>query len=131
MIPFAGVDTGRLLQEALRVTELNQKLIASNVANADTPNYNPARLDFQATLRSAVEGRGTFQLRGMDPRHFDVTRALPEFRSLAILSKNDYNKVDMEEEMAELSKNTGRYTIYSSLLIKQFRQYRDMLSNLR
>jgi flagellar basal-body rod protein FlgB len=131
MVPFAGVDTAQLLQDALRVTELNQKLIAGNIANADTPNYNPARLDFKATLRSAVEGRGTFQLRGTDPRHFDVTRALPEFRSLAILSKNDYNKVDMEEEMTELAKNTGRYTIYSSLLTKRFRQHRDMLSNIR
>ena len=131
MVPFAGVDTAQLLQAALRVTELNQKLIASNIANADTPNYNPARLDFKATLRSAVEGRGTFQLRGTDPRHFDVTRALPQFRSLAILSKNDYNKVDMEEEMTELSKNTGRYTTYGSLLVKRFRQHRDMLSNLR
>jgi len=131
MIPFGGIDTAQLLQDALRVTELNQKLIANNIANADTPNYNPARLDFQATLKRAVEGRGTFQLRGTDPRHFDTTRALPEFRSLAILSKNDYNKVDLEEEMTELSKNTGRYTTYSSLLIKGFRQYRDMLSNVR
>jgi flagellar basal body rod protein FlgB len=50
---------------------------------------------------------------------------------LALLSKNDYNKVDLEQEMADLAENTGRYTTYSSLLAKQFGMIKSMLSGLR
>ena len=47
------------------------------------------------------------------------------------MSKNDYNKVDLEEEMARLSQNTGKYTLYASLLTKRFSQIKDMLAAVR
>ncbi|HIJ66271.1 MAG TPA: flagellar basal body rod protein FlgB [Candidatus Hydrogenedentes bacterium] len=131
MLPFAGVPAVQLLQEAMRVVELNQRLIANNIANVDTPHYNPVRLDFQATLRNALEGMDRVSLRKTMRRHFDVTLDRPEFEGLAFLSKNDYNKVDLDEEMVRLSKNTERYTIYSSLLAKHFQRVKNMLNNIR
>jgi len=130
-VAFEGVSTITLLQEGMKVAVRNQALIASNVANADTPNYNPARLDFQASLRDAIEGRGRVELRKTQARHLDATRELPRLERLALLSKNDYNKVDLEQEMADLAENTGRYTTYSSLLGKQFSMVKNMLSGLR
>ena len=128
---FEGVDTVKLLQEGMRVASRNQALIAHNIANVDTPNYNPARLDFQASLREALEGRGRVSLRRTQARHLDANRELPRFERLALSSKNDYNKVDLEQEMADLAENTGRYTTYSSLMAKEFRMIKDMLSGLR
>jgi flagellar basal-body rod protein FlgB len=129
--PFAGVDTTLLLQRAMGVAELNQRLIANNIANVDTPNYNPTELDFQATLRDVIEGRGRLSLRKTLPRHLDATRERAEFKRLAILSKNDYNKVDLDEQMANLSANTGKYVVYASLLTKRFEQVKAMLNNIR
>jgi len=128
---FRGVDTVQLLQQAMRVASLNHRLIAQNIANADTPHYNPTVLDFQATLRAAVEGRDRFSLRKSQARHLDATRHHVRFGPLAILAKNDYNKVDLDQEMANLGENTDRYTIYGSLLAKHFQRVKNMLSTIR
>jgi flagellar basal-body rod protein FlgB len=125
------VDAARLLQEALRVTELNRRVIANNVANADTPNFTPTELDFKATLRAALEGRGRVSIRRTRAEHFEGVRSFPEFERLAILSKNDYNKVDLDHEMVKLSENTGRYVTLTSLLVKRFQVIKNMLNTIR
>lgn len=131
MQPFAGVDTQRLLVEGMKVAAFNHRLIANNIANVDTPNYNPVRLDFQRSLRDALDGRDRVPLRRTEPRHISAQKIRAQFEPIALLSKNDYNKVDLDREMAELSKNTGRFTLYSSLLQKRFQITKGMLSNLR
>jgi flagellar basal-body rod protein FlgB len=131
MTPFGRVDTTQLLVEGMKVAQFNQRLIANNIANADTPNYNPARLDFQRTLQRAVEGVGTFQLRKSDPRHLDSVRIRPSMDRSVLLSKNDTNKVDLDEEMVRLSENTGRFTTYGDFLITRFQSIKSMLQDLR
>ena len=131
MLPYAGVDTTRLLVEAMKVTDANSRVIANNIANVDTPRYNATNLDFQATLRNAIEGRGRVSLRKTQNRHFVVEFSRPEVEANAFISKNDFNKVDLDEQMAKLSENTGRYTLYGSLLVKRFQLLRSMFSSLR
>lgn len=131
MAELTGVDTSRLLVTAMKVAAANQKYIANNIANVDTPNYSPVELDFQAALRSAIEGRGSLSLRRTHPQHFEKTAQGPEFERLAFLSKNDYNKVDLDDQMAKLAENTGRYNVYGSLLVKQFEEVKNMLNALR
>ncbi|HOE67482.1 MAG TPA: flagellar basal body rod protein FlgB [Candidatus Hydrogenedentes bacterium] len=128
---FAGVDAVTVLRQGLRVAQMNHRVIANNVANVETPNYNSVSLDFQKTLRAAIEGRDRVSLRKTQDRHLDGARELPEFEHLAILSKNDYNKVDLDTEMAKLSENTGKYMLYSSLVVKHFQQVKNLLNNIR
>ncbi len=129
--PFAAVNTSQLLQDAMKVAEINQRLIANNIANIDTPKFNPTSLDFQATLRAKLEGRGLISLRKTRAEHFELERFRPRLERVAILSKNDYNKVDLDDQMVKLSENTGRYTIYGSLLTKRFQMIKSMLNGLR
>ena len=131
MSSFQGVDSVRLLQEGMRVAALNHRFLAYNIANADTPGFNPVRLDFKATLRAAIEGQNSISLRKTHVQHLDGTRELVKFEPLAISSKNDYNKVDIEEEIANLSDARGKYVTYSALLTKQFSMVKSMLSQLR
>lgn len=131
MEPYAGVDTTRLLMAGMRVAQLNHRLIANNIANVDTPGYNPVTIDFQATLRDALDGRGSISLRKTRPQHIERNRLNPFLESLAYISKNDYNKVDIDQEIAKLSKNTGRYNVYGSLLVKRFQMVTNMLSAAR
>ena len=79
MPPFAGVDAVRLLHQGMKTAALNHRIIANNIANADTPNYNPVKLDFQATMRAALEGRDRFWLRRGRPRHIGAVRHFFEF----------------------------------------------------
>jgi flagellar basal-body rod protein FlgB len=130
-MPLQGVDTTRLLVGAMKVCRQNHLVLANNIANVDTPNFNPTELDFQATLRSALEGQGRISLRKTQPQHFERVVDRPNFERLAILSKNDYNKVDLDDQMAKLAENTGRYTTYASLLRKQFDQVSNALASLR
>lgn len=130
-MPFAGVDATTVLHQAMRVAELNQRIISNNIANADTPHYNGARLDFQATLQNAIEGRDRVSLRKTQVRHLDATRLMSRLESIAATSKNDYNKVDLDQEMLDLSENTGKYVTYASLMTKRFQIVKNMFSNIR
>lgn len=130
MTPFAGIDTNQVLVQAMKTAEWNHRILATNIANADTPNYNPIELNFQQALSAAIEGRGGFALRTDRPRHLDFSQPRPNFKSLAFLSKNDYNKVDLDEQMAKLSENTSKYTTYAALLAKRFDMTKSMLSSL-
>lgn len=130
MSAFAGIDTSNLLVQAMKVREQNHRFLANNIANVDTPHYNPVELDFQKTLRSLVEGRGGAALRTTRPRHFDHETHRLNFERLAFLSKNDYNKVDLDDQMTKLSQNTGEYTTYARLLSKKFEMTTNMLQSL-
>lgn len=127
---YAGVDTSTLLIQAMKVREQNHRFIANNIANVDTPHYTPTELDFERTLRSMVEGRGGVTLRTTRPRHLDHETHRLDFERLAILSKNDYNKVDLDDQIMKLSRNTGEYTTYARLLSKKFEMTKAMLQSL-
>ena len=131
MAGFAGVDTTRLLVAGMKVAQDAVRVTANNIANVETPGYNPVHVDFQRTLREVIEGRGTFALRRTRPQHFDVTRQYLGAGSLVRTSKNDYNKVDIEEEIANLADFRGKYAVYSSLVTKQFSMVKSMLSQAR
>lgn len=115
----------------MNVAQDNHRVIANNIANADTPRYNPVRLDFQATLRNALEGRGRTSLRRTRPQHLEASHFRPSYSRLVTHSKNDLNKVDIDAEMANLSENTGRYNVFGSLLVKQFQVVKNILTNAR
>lgn len=131
MLPYAGIDTSLLLTKAMAVAQENHRVIASNIANADTPHYNSRDLDFQKTLQGFLNGQGRVALRTTRPEHIEKGLQRPEFERLAFLSKNDYNKVDIDDQMAKLSENTGKYTTYGSLLGKQFEEVKTTLTALR
>lgn len=131
MAAFENVGMTQLLSGAMQVASLNHRLIANNIANADTPNFDPARLDFQATLQRTLNGQEGVALRTAHRRHIDATVHRPDFERLASLSKNDYNKVDMDEQMAALSENSSNFNVYARLLGRNFQRSRNMINDLR
>lgn len=128
---FAGISTVDVLAGAMSVAQDNHKLISNNIANADTPGYTPTKIDFHGTLRNALEGQGRITLRNTRPRHIQASYFKPTLDPQALISKNDGNRVDLEMEIAELAKNTGRYTLYGSILKKQFQMIKNMLTTTR
>lgn len=56
---FAVSDAvSRILGTALDGVSLRQSVIADNIANVDTPGYRASSVDFESSLRQAVEGGG-------------------------------------------------------------------------
>jgi flagellar basal-body rod protein FlgB len=80
-----------------------QKLVASNVANADTPGYQTLDVDFQSELRNAA---------GESPRAVEVQ---------GLRVKNDGNNVSLDREARLLAENSLRFQIASSLMRTQIR----------
>ncbi len=87
--------------EALVMRAERQRMIASNIANADTPGYVARDFDFSKALREATSGGGV-----ADPSR----RAGAMLRYAAPAQTNlDGNSVDMDRERAAFADNTVKY----------------------
>ena len=109
----------RFHQTALNVQAHRQQVIASNIANADTPNYKARDIDFRSALQS-VQGRGKLgdrfpplALSVSDNGHIGSQAAVPAqaytgFRQ-EIQSSVDGNTVNMDIERAAFAENSIHY----------------------
>ncbi len=102
-------------QAALNLRAARQELIASNIANADTPNYKAKDIDFASALQGAMSGNGTkLQMAGTSNSHFGgssgetVLGAPVQYRN-ALQPSADGNTVDMDVERAQFADNALRY----------------------
>ncbi len=98
--------------KALLLRELRSEVLASNLANADTPNYKARDLDFRVALQLA---RKNVALRTTDPNHFQsanadggVAGAQLAYRA-AQQPSLDGNTVDVQTEQAEFARNTVQF----------------------
>jgi flagellar basal-body rod protein FlgB len=87
------------LEQYMNVVSLRQKLVASNIANADTPGYKTQDLDFQSSFLAALDGGS--------PQMSELT-GLP--------TKNDGNNVDLDREARLLAENAMRFNAASNLM---------------
>ena len=60
------------LRNVANLRAYRQELLASNIANADTPNYKARDFDFQAALDNVTAGRAGFAMARTSAKHLDV-----------------------------------------------------------
>lgn len=77
-----------------------QKLVASNIANADTPGYHTQDIDFRSEFENAAEGLSGQSSAVIEPQ--DLT------------AKADGNNVNLDREARLLSENAMRFSIASN-----------------
>lgn len=102
-----------------------QNLVASNITNADTPNYRPMRLEFEQDLQSALaldmRGKVTRTNRKHLPAAFDVngfkSKGIKEFKPREVPGED---KVDLDKEMTVLAKNAMLYNALTDIIKKNF-----------
>lgn len=113
-------------QNALNVRAFRQQLLASNIANADTPGYKARDIDFAAALRDVTTGRAVSaaSLRASDARHLaGATRGEPAaalYRS-AQQPSIDGNTVDMDVERNRFAENAVHYDANLTFLNSQIK----------
>lgn len=90
-----------------------QKLVASNIANADTPGYRTRDLDFQSEFQSAMGG---------------ATHPI-EVGDLPV--KNDGNNVSIDREARLLAENALRFQMAANLLRGEVRAVRSAIQEGR
>ncbi len=80
-----------------------QKLVASNIANVDTPGYHTQDIDFQSAFEDASSG-GAAPV--VEPEHLAV--------------KSDGNNVDLDREARLLAENALRFQIATNFAREDF-----------
>ena len=85
--------TQQALESAMSGSMLRQTLLTNNVANADTPGYQPEDVNFQSTLAQAIQS-------GQSP-----TSVTFQPYSIAQSVGPDGNGVSPEQQQAMLSQN--------------------------
>jgi len=130
MTDVRGVPVVDLLTVSMRLLERNNRFIAHNIANVDTPNFRPSHIDFQESLERALRGQLSVSNRatGRNATSKSLRLVLEEDGAEC---RNDGNYVDIETEMMQLAENTSKYNIYASLLKKKFQVMKKMLTTLR
>ncbi|TRW48803.1 flagellar basal body rod protein FlgB [Aliidiomarina halalkaliphila] len=105
-------------QEALNLRDQRQKVLASNIANADTPNYKARDFDFAAELKRAVDqgrsAQATNQLQRTHNGHIAGSgAAMSGVQTMQFTvpaqSRLDGNTVDMDLERSKFLDNSVRY----------------------
>ena len=95
------------LERYMDLLSARQNLVASNIANADTPGYRTQDIDFQSEFQNAMSGGAPH---AMQPGGLAV--------------KNDGNNVSLDREARLLSENALRFSVASGLM-------RGQISSLR
>jgi flagellar basal-body rod protein FlgB len=104
---IAGIVFERVagnLETYMNLLSMRQKLVASNIANADTPGYRTQDIDFRAEFLQQVDGQectGPVAPQTIEPDGLPV--------------KADGNNVSLDRESRLLAENAIRFQVAASL----------------
>ncbi len=124
----------QLLSKTLDLRAMNQQVIASNIANAETPGFSPSKLHFEDELRNAVGKSSEFTMTNSHPNHMPVGSKDIESVQGSITVKpdqtgiGDENGVSVDEEMMALSENELLYEAAAQLLKKKLGMIKYVVS---
>ncbi len=122
--------TFNFLGKSLEISARRHSLITGNIANLDTINYKPKDLDFQKTLKKAVDERGGNLLR-THPRHLrrkeDAVNMKGAIRT-DISGKYELESVDIDTEMTNLMENNVKYRTSVEMLLRKISILREAIT---
>lgn len=120
MIDSGFDNTIGALNTSLNLRLVNQNVISSNVANADTPGYKAKTVEFETALRDALGVGNQLPTAETNPKHI-VHRATdpvdPEiYDDPNGVESLDGNTVDRAGEMAKMAENQILYDASAEML---------------
>ena len=98
------------LERYMTLLGVRQRLVASNLANADTPGYKTRDINFQAEFQSFLD---------------NPAPAITEPEGLA--TRNDGNNVSVDREARLLAENALRFNVASALARSEIRAIRSAI----
>src|SRR5277367_243906 len=98
------------IEHYMDMLSARQRLVASNIANADTPGYKTKDVDFAGEMQSAMGG------------------TLPLVRDVeGLKTRNDGNNVSIDRESRLLSENALRFNLAAQMLKGQIRSLKSAI----
>lgn len=124
----AGLPLIEMLKTRLHWHQARQKLLAENVANADTPGFAPRDV---AEPRFGADGRAVAQRlepARTSPMHLagagGPPRGVSETDGVRFETRPSGNAVNLEEEMLKVAQNQADYQLAASLYEKSLAMLR-------
>lgn len=102
---------GGNLERFMTLLSARERLVSSNLANADTPGYKTQDIDFHREFESQSNA---------EPTPIDVS---------GLAAKNDGNNVDVDREARLLAENALRFSIASALVRTQITEVRNAIQD--
>jgi flagellar basal-body rod protein FlgB len=124
-----------VLSQAINLRTQRHQVLASNIANADTPQYKARDFNFQDAMQNAMAGRtdaGGIAMATTSSGHLQGGGANGpaafKFRT-ETQSAVDGNTVDMDVERTQIAENALQYQILTQLIGDKFKGMRTALSS--
>lgn len=133
-------DYMRFNESALNLREKRQTVLASNIANADTPNYKARDIDFSSAMKAAVEMASPTAAASMKTtaaRHFPnppsdgglLADGTPLLYRGVVQGAVDGNTVDMDVERNQFADNAVRYEASLTMINSQIKGMMNALQS--
>ncbi|MDF1876590.1 flagellar basal body rod protein FlgB [Sulfurimonas sp. SAG-AH-194-L11] len=133
--------TGTLLKDALNYRAMRQEMIASNIANVDTPGYKPRDINFEQALmqKKAMllkSDKDTLKMAQTDASHLKPKEESSSFKPTLYfrdghMARNDGNSVDIDIETTEMSKNSIMFNAVIAAMKKDGMIYQSVIDASR
>lgn len=124
-----------VFSQAMNLRTQRHQVLASNIANADTPNYKARDFNFEAAMQNAMSGRsdvGRVDMARTSAGHIEGAgagaSAAFKYRT-ETQSAVDGNTVDMDVERAQITENAMQYQILTQLISNKFQGIRSALAS--
>jgi flagellar basal-body rod protein FlgB len=126
-----------LMKEALDYRAMRQDMIASNIANADTPFYRPKDIRFEDKLIQEKEKAfnkpsNQLQMAKTSSNHLNPIEDNSNLNAKVFfrdghMARNDGNSVDLDVETSEMAKNSVMYNGLVNGIKKQASIFRAVI----
>jgi flagellar basal-body rod protein FlgB len=117
-------DIFKTLERQIHAANVRHGVIASNIANVDTPGYKARDVKFDETLEHA-----TIELRKTSPSHL-VGPGEPAGGNVAVDERpswGDSNNVELDVEVSKMTENAIYFQTAVTLLSKNIQMYKAAL----
>ena len=119
-------DTISLLERSLNLRSLQHRVLASNIANMDTPNYKAVELAVAEEMSRNQGSASGIRLVQTQPGHFPFKHNAADQVKLKVAKppefslRGDGNTVDLDRTMGRLAENTLLYKTAAQLISQKF-----------
>ena len=126
-------QTVSILEKALDLRSKKHNVIASNIANMDTPDYKAFDLIIEKELQKATGKGKSISLNKTNKAHMQSLRSKAGGVSIRIddtqgLSlRGDGNTVDIDKQMANMAENTLMYKAAAQIIQKKFQGLKSVI----
>ncbi|GAA5013564.1 flagellar basal body rod protein FlgB [Massilia kyonggiensis] len=132
----AASDKDDFWKRALQVSERRLNVLASNIANADTPNYKARDIDFRAAMQQALlEAAPATDAADKTRCRAGVSNSQSELEifssyRIPVQRSVDGNTVDMDTERGAFAEQAVKHQFLLQKVADEYREMDSMLKNL-